>query len=382
MKSISFKNRVYLLLVCVLMTLCFLQALPALSASKEDQKEIEKQKLQQKINELKTKENVEIKKLTKTQQNLEKTEKHIKTYQNELWKSRVSMSRLESRLNSLNREHEKLAHSAGKRIREIYKGERISLLNVIFEAKDISAFFDRLYYQKALIKKDLELMEQLSQKSRDIVWSKRDYEYEKKNISSTLNTMNRKKQQLSYAAQTSEYLIGKLRTDRAAYEQAQKELESLSRDIEKDIAGRISTETVDSAFIRPVVGYISSPFGWRRHPIFGSTRFHSGVDLAGPNGSPIKAAHSGKVIHAGWYGGYGKVVIINHGTLQDGQYAGRKVSTLYAHLSSTVAGVGNYVKKGDIVGYEGSTGYSTGPHLHFEVRIDGKPVNPMIFIKK
>jgi len=382
MSSTFFKNRVYLLLVTILVAFCFLQTTPALSAAKDSLKEIEKQKLQQKINELKTKENVEIKKLTKTQQTLESTKKNIKTYENQLWKSRVNMSKLESRLNSLNREHEKLAQSVGKRIREIYKGERISLLHVIFDAKDLSTFFDRLYYQKALIKKDMELMEELRQKSRDIMWSKRDYEYQKKNISSTLSTMNRKKQQLSYAVQTSEYLIGKLRTDRAAYEQAQKELESLSKDIEKDIASRISTETVDCSFIRPVVGYISSPFGWRRHPIFNSTRFHSGVDIAGRDRSPIKAAHSGKVIHAGWYGGYGKVIIINHGKLQNGSYEGRKVSTLYAHLSSTSVGVGNYVKKGDIIGYEGSTGYSTGPHLHFEVRIDGKPVNPLNFIKQ
>lgn len=381
MKRVWVKSFFQLLLAFVVLSVN-VSPIMAADADTDAQKEIEKQKLQKKINELKTKEKVEINKLTQTQQTLEKTKKTIKTYENQLWKSRVNMSRLESRLNSLEREHDKLAQSAGQRVREIYKGERLSLLHVIFSTKDISAFFDRLYYQKSMLKNDMELMQQLRQKSEDIIRSRRDFEYEKRNIASTLNTMNRKKQRLSYAAQTSEYLIERLRTDRLAYEQAQKELESLSRDIEKDIAGRISTETIDSNFIRPVIGWISSPFGWRRHPIFNSTRFHSGVDIAGKNLSPIKASHSGKVIHSGWYGGYGKVVIINHGTLQDGKYAGRKASTLYAHMSSTIVSIGNYVKKGDVVGYEGSTGYSTGPHLHFEVRIDGKPVNPMEFISQ
>lgn len=352
------------------------------SAPANIDKEAEKEKLEQKINELRTKEKVEINKLTRTQQKLEKTQSYIKNYENQLWKSRINMSNMQSRLNSLDREQEKLARSAGQRIRDIYKGERIGLLGVIFSSKDLSSFFDRLYYQKAMIKKDKELMRKLRYKASEIMRSRRDIEYEKRNISSTLSSMKRKKQSLHYSVQTSEHLISRLRNDRQAYEQAQRELESLSDDIEKDIASRVSTETVDSAFLRPVIGAITSPYGWRRHPIFKSTRFHSGVDIAGPNRSPIKASNKGKVIHSGWYGGYGKVVIIDHGVLQDGTYAGRKISTLYAHMSRTIVSVGTYVKKGDVVGYEGSTGYSTGPHLHFEVRIDGKHINPLSFIKR
>lgn len=368
---------------CVFIVYCTLSmsvlSIPAVANVK---KEAEKEKLERKINELKQKENIEIRKLTEAQKNLEKTKQTIKNCKNKLWKSRLNMSKLESRLNSLRWEHQKLSKAAAKRIREIYKGERISVLHVIFASQDLSTFFDRLYYQKAMIKKDKELMNNLKQKSDAIIRSQRSISYEKRNISSSLQLMNRKKRRLDYSVQTSEYLINKLRTDRQAYEQAQKELENLSKDIEKDISNLVSTETlIDSVFIRPVIGAITSGFGWRRHPIFGSRRFHSGVDIAGPNRSPIKASNSGKVIHSGWYGGYGKVVIINHGILADGLYKGKKVSTLYAHMSRTDVSVGNYVKKGQVIGYEGSTGYSTGPHLHFEVRIDGKPANPLSFIK-
>ena len=345
--------------------------------------DLNKAKIEKKINELKKKEKLEINKLSRTQQHLEKTKRSIKSCENELWKSRKNLSKLQSKHNSMQRERKRLARNVDKRIREMYKGERINILHVIFEAKDISTLFDRLYYQKALIKRDKQIMNNLKRKSDDIVRSQRSINYEKSHISSSLKAMTQKKRTLDYSAQTSEYLINKLRTDREAYEQAQKELANLSKDIEKDIIKKISTETLlDSVFLRPVSGYISSPFGWRRHPIFGSRRFHSGVDIAGRNGSPIKASNSGKVIHSGWYGGYGKVVIINHGVLTEGVHRGKKVSTLYAHMSRTIVNVGTYIKKGQTVGYEGSTGYSTGPHLHFEVRIDGKPTNPLNFIKR
>ncbi|HBH17406.1 MAG TPA: peptidase M23, partial [Cyanobacteria bacterium UBA9579] len=89
----------------------------------------------------------------------------------------------------------------------------------------------------------------------------------------------------------------------------------------------------------------------------------------------IRASNSGEVVFTGWYGGYGKVVIVNHG-----KYKGRETSTLYAHMSSTNVKVGQQISQGTVVGYEGSTGYSTGPHLHFEVRLDGKPSNPMNYM--
>ncbi len=121
----------------------------------------------------------------------------------------------------------------------------------------------------------------------------------------------------------------------------------------------------------PVSGArISSGFGYRRHPILGYTKLHTGVDFAAPRGTPIRSAGSGVVIHAGWRGGYGKAVMIKH----DNGYV-----TLYAHQSRIARGIrkGVRVRQGQVIGYVGSTGRSTGPHLHFEVRIKGKPVNPL-----
>jgi len=118
----------------------------------------------------------------------------------------------------------------------------------------------------------------------------------------------------------------------------------------------------------PVRGRITSPFGWRIHPISGRRRMHTGVDIAAPIGTPIAAAGGGEIIWAGRRGGYGNAVMIDHG---------RGITTLYGHMSAINVRRGQVVRRGQCIGWVGSTGYSTGPHCHFEKRINGRPVNPL-----
>ncbi|MGZ0230229.1 MAG: M23 family metallopeptidase, partial [Acidimicrobiales bacterium] len=129
--------------------------------------------------------------------------------------------------------------------------------------------------------------------------------------------------------------------------------------------------TAPTAFIWPVSGGIASSFGYRIHPIFGVQRFHSGVDLNASMGTPIAAAAPGVVIFAGWRDGYGNTVIIDHG----GSF-----TSLYAHQSQLGSSVGQSVNSGTIIGYVGSTGWSTGAHLHFEIRVKGSPVDPLLYL--
>jgi murein DD-endopeptidase MepM/ murein hydrolase activator NlpD len=117
----------------------------------------------------------------------------------------------------------------------------------------------------------------------------------------------------------------------------------------------------------PVNGRVSSGFGERFHPILGYERFHAGLDLAATAGTPIVAAADGKVVSAGWAGGYGRMVMIAHA-------AG--IETKYGHMSRIAAYAGEVVHRGEVIGYVGSSGLSTGPHLHFEVTRNGRPVNP------
>jgi murein DD-endopeptidase MepM/ murein hydrolase activator NlpD len=124
----------------------------------------------------------------------------------------------------------------------------------------------------------------------------------------------------------------------------------------------------EGALRLPVAGRVTSSFGERFHPILGYERFHAGVDLGAAWGSPISAAADGRVIAAGWRGGYGQAVEIVH--------AGG-LETLYGHMSRIAAAPGELVHQGEVIGYVGSTGLSTGPHVHFEVLKNGRPVNPM-----
>jgi murein DD-endopeptidase MepM/ murein hydrolase activator NlpD len=120
-----------------------------------------------------------------------------------------------------------------------------------------------------------------------------------------------------------------------------------------------------AGYVWPVLGPVTSPFGWR----WG--RMHEGIDIGASSGTPIVAAAAGTVIHAGWLGGYGNLVVIDHGG---------GVATAYGHQSSIAAGYGATVAQGQLIGYVGSTGHSTGPHLHFEVRVNGVPQDPLGYL--
>ena len=123
--------------------------------------------------------------------------------------------------------------------------------------------------------------------------------------------------------------------------------------------------------IWPVRGFITSGFGWRINPITGGKEFHEGVDIATQLGNPIKSPANGIVTYTGWESGYGNTIIIDHG------YG---ITTLYGHLSRIDVKTGEMIKRGQVIGNIGDTGFSTGPHLHYQVMINGIPVNPMRYL--
>ena len=112
---------------------------------------------------------------------------------------------------------------------------------------------------------------------------------------------------------------------------------------------------------------LSSRYGYRRDPFTGRTKWHDGVDFSATTGTPIRAAADGRVIRSGWFGGYGKMVELDHGN---------GMTTLYAHTSRTAVKNGDRVRRGQVIGYVGRTGRANAPHLHYEVRVDGRNVNP------
>ena len=159
--------------------------------------------------------------------------------------------------------------------------------------------------------------------------------------------------------------------DLAELERQEDQLLAESQALTGVITGSTGSGQGTGSLSWPVSGPVTSPFGWRIHPILGYKKFHTGIDIGVGYGTPIHAADGGAVIYATWMGGYGNVIIVDHG---DG------LSTLYAHQSSLAVGTGARVTRGQTIGYVGSTGFSTGPHLHFEVRVNGNPVDPMGYL--
>ena len=162
----------------------------------------------------------------------------------------------------------------------------------------------------------------------------------------------------------------------AAIESDEMNYEAVKKEIQKLIAAAAASkpQLSFSGFICPLKSYtrISSEYGWRKNPVSGVNKLHAGIDFAAPAGTPIYAAASGYVQVAGWSsGGYGNYVIIYHGKMSDGN----QYSTLYGHMRSVATSAGKYVQQGEVIGYVGSTGNSTGNHLHLEVWKGGSKAN-------
>ena len=167
-------------------------------------------------------------------------------------------------------------------------------------------------------------------------------------------------------------LLNQINSDIAAAEQQHESLEADAARLKDEIAAlQDSGGTNPGVLGWPVSGRLSSPYGYRIHPIYGTKRLHTGIDIAASNGTPIAAAGSGKVILAKVFGGYGNAVVVDHGG---------GLTTLYAHQSQIAVSVGQVVGRGDTIGYVGSTGNSTGAHLHFETAEYGNRVDPLKYL--
>lgn len=341
---------------------------------------IEKKKIEtrSKINHLKILENKETNRLYRNQLKYEKAKQELDYSKVKYSNVQTKLSTLEYNLGTSTAECKTLEIKARQRIIEIFKKQKKGVIEFIFAAKDINDLQDRIYYQSIITKNDKRNLELYKAKARRIAQLKMQIEQQKMMLAYSIRNINAQQQNIQKAISQNESYIQKLRTDRHTYERAEKDLAIQSASLRNMISRSSAKDTnmkVSGGFIKPIGGGITSPFGWRVHPIFKSRTFHSGIDIGGPYGGAVRASNSGRVIYAGWYGGYGKVVIIDHG-----RQNGRPVSTLYAHLSSINVGVGTNVSRGTVVGREGSTGYSTGPHVHFEVRVNGVPQNPLNYI--
>ena len=205
---------------------------------------------------------------------------------------------------------------------------------------------------------DLRKEQAKAQEAQQVAAAERD------RVSQLRTEADGQREQVAAAEQNEQQLIEGIRARRADFE-------AQYNAVQAQIAASVSRGNPtpgNHRFIWPVNGPIASGFGPRVHPIYGSSRMHTGVDIGASQGTPIKAAGDGVVKMAGWNGGYGNWTLIDHGG---------GLATGYGHQSRIAVSVGQHVSQGEVIGYVGSTGASTGPHLHWEVRVNGNPVNPL-----
>ncbi len=340
--------------------------------------EAKKKQTRAKINQLKFLENVETNKLYKNQQKLENAKTSLENSKSQMKSTQKELTDMQSKLNVASSQYNTLNAALAGNIRRVFKTQRKAFFELLLASEDINMLLDRVYFQKILIKDDYNRMIAAKKKAQEIALLKYNIEARQRNLERSVASINSQQTYIKRAIAKNENMINKLRTDRVAYQKAENELAKQSASIGSYInktTKSASSQHVVSGFMKPIPGRITSYFGWRTHPIFNTKSFHSGVDIGGPNLGAIKASNSGKVIYSGWYGGYGKVVILEHGVIN-----GKPITTLYAHMNSIKVTNGQRVNKGDTLGYEGTTGYSTGPHCHFEVRVNGQPNNPLNYI--
>lgn len=261
-------------------------------------------------------------------------------------------------------------------LRAMDENSTVSYIDLIFSSKNLSELLINIETINEITQHDMKIIDEMTRLKTEVEDKKAEIEAQKAEQEQARSIATDKQNQLSIKIKEKENLAKALEKDikkyTQVYEDARRQEESLKGSLKYSSS---SSQYLGSGrFCWPAPSYtrISSPYGWRNHPIFKTNKFHSGVDLAAPGGSNILAAETGKVISAGWNGGYGNCLVVDHGG---------GISTLYAHASKLCVSKGDYVTKGQVIAKVGTTGNSTGNHLHFEVLIGGKTTDPMAYIK-
>lgn len=274
-----------------------------------------------------------------------------------------------------------------RRLVDIYENGDLSYLNVLIAARSFSEFVERWEDLRLLIAANQRAIRERKAAEQRVAAVEADLERTRLELAQEQESQEQARDQLSSLAAERQNLVSLAAQQKrhAAAQVAEMEglsaaeeayLETLLQERARElaaerkaegIAGGVESEGGPGSFSWPVTGTITSPFGWRSNPFGGAPEFHQGLDIAAPTGTTVTAAAGGTVVMAQWYGGYGNYIAIDHG----GGY-----STGYGHLSAIYVSVNQAVQRGQAIGAVGSTGESTGPHLHFEIRINGKAVDP------
>jgi murein DD-endopeptidase MepM/ murein hydrolase activator NlpD len=267
-----------------------------------------------------------------------------------------------------------------KRLVAVYERGQTRPLEVLLQSASFADFANRLYLLNEVIGRDAELLQDFDEARTEASTQREELSKRYEDLAALESRISAEKRRNTGQLQEAEREKQRLLRDRVAWERALAELEQDSREIEAMLQRVQHTpegrerlaKPWTGKFGMPVEGRITSGYGYRRHPVHRVRKLHTGMDIAAPTGTPIRCGADGTVVHASRWGGYGNCIIVDH--------AGG-LATLYAHCSRLAVTKGQAVTEGQVIGYVGSTGLSTGPHLHFEVRRDGRPTDPKPFLQ-
>ena len=319
---------------------------------------------------------------------VQETEDKIRQYEKEIDEMAEKMQNLQNSINEANsalikseQNYEEKTELLARRLVAMYEAGETQYLDILLNSKDITDFISRYYVIQEIAEYDSVLIEQIEKEKNNLETTKQKLENEQdelkiiksKSEQTSIVLSNMKTLQQSYVKDLNEgekILQERLTKYKEEQEEIERQIELATNAIDPNI------QYTGGEMLWPVAisgTAITSNYGVREHPIQGVVKEHTGIDIGNtPLGSPVVAAADGIVTYAGWLGGYGNCVMINHG---DG------IVTLYGHGNKILTSVNTEVKQGDVIMEVGSTGNSTGPHLHFEVRVNGDYTNPLNFVK-
>ena len=340
-----------------------------------------KKKIQKELNAIKTKKQSTMTKKAALDEQIDVTRAEISTINELISALDVQVNTVNSELSAAEAREKQEFEDFLSRVRTMEEDGTASMLGVILSADSFSELMTRTEIIGSIVESDKELMNKLANTRKEIQSKKAELDSARAQQAAAKSSLQSKQNSLTSQYDEATKLINSLNMEASEYEKAFNEAERAQEQAKAELkkllakSGSSNTKYVGGDFRWPTAAtLITSKYGWRTDPISKKRNMHTGVDIGAKKGASIYAANSGTVIVAGWSSkGYGNYVVIDHG--------GGK-STLYAHMSAIKTKKGAKVAKGDVIGLVGSTGWSTGPHLHFEILINGNHTNPMNYFNK
>lgn len=319
-----------------------------------------------------------LKQIQKLDESIQSSEENIEKLNEGITKKENEIQQIESELEKVTEKYNTQKALLDERLVEMYENDNVKYLDVILKSKSFSDFVSNYYIISELTEYDMDLLEIVDDQRKEIEQKNLKLSSQKDSLEQEKSTQKKTQIALSNTKVLRKNYVLKLNQEeqdlQAKIDEYNNQVNQIEEEIKKlAVTASFGEEYRGGTMQWPIYGHytITSNYGMRTHPITGVYKLHTGVDISATIGSDFTAIADGIVVKAEYNGAYGNMVIIDHGG---------GVQTLYAHGSQIIAQVGQEVKAGDIVLKVGSTGYSTGPHAHFEVRINGSPVNPLDYV--